>query len=66
MFDNRTHIGGEGGQPPRAVRYRIDEQAGTATLLESISDPVVPESMCCGTARRLTNGHWLIDWGTPR
>jgi hypothetical protein len=63
VFDNRSFLGGEAGQPPRAVRYRINQQAGTATLLESISDPAVPESICCGSARRLGNGHWLIDWG---
>jgi hypothetical protein len=45
------------------VRYRIDEQAGTATLLESISDPAVSSSHCCGSARRLEDGSWLIDWG---
>jgi hypothetical protein len=62
-FDNRSFLGGQAGQPPRAVRYRIDEQAGTATLLQSISDPAVPKTGCCGSARRLGNGDWLIDWG---
>jgi hypothetical protein len=62
VFDNRSY---QTGQAPRAVRYRIDEQAGTATLLQSISDPVVPESKCCGSARRLGNGDWLVDWGFP-
>jgi hypothetical protein len=51
------------GQPPRAVRYRIDQETGTATLLESITDPAVPRSNCCGSARRLGNGDWLIHWG---
>jgi hypothetical protein len=59
VFDNRTGL----SQPPRAVRYRIDEQARTATLLESISDPGDPSSICCGSARRLDNADWLIDWG---
>ena len=63
VFDNRSYVGGDAGQPPRAVRYRINEQAGTATLLESVSDPAVPESRCCGNARRVANGHWLINWG---
>ncbi len=48
------------------MRYRIDQQAGTATLLESVSDPAVPVSRCCGSARRLGNGHWLIDWGQSK
>jgi arylsulfotransferase ASST len=60
VFDNRTNLG---NKTPRAVRYRIDQAAGTATLLESITDPAVPASYCCGSARRLGNGDWLIDWG---
>jgi hypothetical protein len=65
VFDNRSRLGGQAGQAPRAVRYRIDEQAGTATLLESISDPAVPVSVCCGSARRVRGGDWLIAWGRP-
>ena len=45
------------------MRYRINRQAGTATLLESITDPDVPTSYCCGSARRLGNGNWLVGWG---
>ena len=62
VFDNRSFLPDQAAQP-RAVRYRIDEQAGTATLLQSISDPTVTTSACCGSARRLGNGDWLIDWG---
>ena len=60
VFDNRTNLA---DTTPRAVRYRIDEQAGTATLLQSITDPAVRDSHCCGSARRLDDGSWLIDWG---
>jgi arylsulfotransferase ASST len=60
VFDNRTTLG---YKAPRAVRYRIDQTTGTATLLQAISDPDVPFSNCCGSARRLGNGDWLIDWG---
>jgi hypothetical protein len=60
VFDNRTNL----GQPPRAVRFRINEQQRTATLLESITDPNVRSSACCGSARRLGNGDWLIDFGS--
>ena len=60
VFDNRN----DPGEPPRVVRFRIDEQAKTATLLQSISDPAVPETHCCGSARRLGNGDWLVSWGT--
>jgi hypothetical protein len=60
VFDNRTNLG---HKAPRAVRFRVDRQAGTATLLQSITDPAVPASYCCGSARRLGNGDWLISWG---
>jgi hypothetical protein len=60
VFDNRSRLP---DAAPRAVRFRIDEQAKTAALLESISDPGVRSSECCGSARRLPNGDWLIDWG---
>ena len=60
VFDNRTNLG---HRVPRAARFEIDRTAGTATLLESISDPDVPVSYCCGSSRRLDNGDWLIDWG---
>jgi Arylsulfotransferase (ASST) len=59
VFDNRRDL----GQAPRAVRFRIDERARTATLLQSITDPSVPESNCCGSARRMSGGDWLISWG---
>jgi hypothetical protein len=54
---------------PRAVRYSVDLAAGTATLIESVSDPAVGRSDCCGSALRLgaaSNSDWVADWGfTP-
>jgi hypothetical protein len=45
------------------VRFRINQDRGWATLLNRITDPDVPTSNCCGSARRLGNGDWLIAWG---
>ncbi len=59
IHDNFTDL----GKAPRAVRYRIDEQAGTARLVQSISDPEASSSICCGSSRRLPSGDWLIGWG---
>ena len=59
LFDNGTLR----DRPPRAVRYSIDRSARTATLLESVTDPAVRVSLCCGNARRLPGGHWAIAWG---
>ena len=62
VFDNRTDLG-KGEKQPRMARFKVNQQAGTATLMQSITDPDVSASGCCGSARRLANGDWLIDWG---
>jgi Arylsulfotransferase (ASST) len=59
VHDNRT--GSENG--PRAVRYRIDEAARTATQVEQVTDPGAALSLCCGSARRLPGGDWVMSWG---
>lgn len=59
LFDNGT----DRGRPPRALRFRIDSRARTATLLEQITDPRVTSSGCCGSARKLPGGDWVISWG---
>jgi arylsulfotransferase ASST len=59
LHDNRT--GTEFS--PRAVRYRIDEAARTATMIEQVVDPNVILSLCCGSARRLPGGNWVTSWG---
>jgi arylsulfotransferase ASST len=60
VFDDRTHLA---QRTPRAVRFRIDQGKGTATLVQSISDPKVRAADCCGSVRRLPNRDWLISWG---
>jgi hypothetical protein len=59
------HDNGTGrSRPPRGVRYRIDEAAKTAHLVEDVSDPdAVPESIFAGSARRLPGGDWVASWG---
>ena len=59
VFDNATTL----RRPPRVVRYRIDEEAGTATMVSSFRDRQVPLSSCCGSAQELPNGQWLVNWG---
>ncbi len=51
------------GRLPRALRFRIDTVHRTATLLESITDPRTAISGCCGSARRLAHGDWVMAWG---
>ena len=59
MFDNGTGR----GRGPRALRFRVDPNAMTATLLDRISDAAVTDSPCCGSARRLPGGNWVMSWG---
>ena len=58
------HDNGTGrGRLPRALRFRIDPSAMTATLVERLTDPDAGASICCGSARRLPGGHWVVSWG---
>jgi hypothetical protein len=59
LHDNGTGL----GRSPRALRFRIDPNGMTATLLEAIADPAATDSPCCGSARKLPGGHWVISWG---
>jgi hypothetical protein len=59
IFDNRTAL----TEPTRAVRYEINENKNTARLVESVTDPDVTASFCCGDARLLDSGDWMIGWG---
>jgi hypothetical protein len=64
LFDNGFHSSTALRHPPRGVRYAIDPGASTATLLEQIKNPTaLPSALCCGSARRLSGGDWLIGFG---
>jgi hypothetical protein len=60
VHDNGTND----NHAPRAVRYSIDPVAKTAKLVESVSDPQIPVSFCCGGARKLPTGDWVMSWGS--
>jgi Arylsulfotransferase (ASST) len=51
--------------PPRLVRYSIDTDAMTATLVEEVTDSATPitGAFCCGSARKLPGGNWEAGWG---
>jgi hypothetical protein len=54
------------GRPPRALAFSIDERARTARLLETIAYEGADDSVCCGGARKLPGGNWVVSWGhTP-
>jgi hypothetical protein len=45
------------------VEYRINEEAGTARLIDSFEDPTVDSTWCCGGARKTRNRGWIVAWG---
>jgi hypothetical protein len=53
------------GRPrrPRVVFYRLDLKRRTATYLDQLNDPEVTMSHCCGSAREIPGGGWLVSWG---
>jgi hypothetical protein len=59
LHDNRTGT----GLLPRALRLKLDESTRTATVIEELSDPGLVPSICCGSARRMTGGNWVMSWG---
>lgn len=61
LHDNQTNL----GRPPRGVRYRIDQGAMTATLVEDVRDNADPgyRSICCGSAGKLPGGNWVTSLG---
>jgi hypothetical protein len=50
-------------RPPYIVRYKIDTTNRTAEVVEEVQDARTLASVCCGSARRLAGGHWLVQWG---
>jgi Arylsulfotransferase (ASST)/Fibronectin type III domain len=59
LHDNGTNR----GRSPRAVRYRIDAGAKTATRVEQVADSAVTSASCCGSASKLPGGDWVTSWG---
>jgi outer membrane protein assembly factor BamB len=48
--------------PARALVLKIDETAGTATILQSYSVGIEVDYE--GSVRRQANGNWLVGWGS--
>jgi hypothetical protein len=59
VYDN----GKDRPRRPRVVFYRLDPTRGRATYLGQLNDPEVKTSHCCGSARQLAGGGWLVSWG---
>lgn len=48
---------------PRVVFYRLDLERGRAIYQGQLNDPEVTQSHCCGSAREMPGGGWLVSWG---
>lgn len=59
IFDN----GKDRPRRPRVVFYRLDLEQGKALYRGQLNDPEVKRSHCCGSARELNGGGWLVSWG---
>jgi arylsulfotransferase ASST len=59
VYDNGTLR----DRPPRALAFRIDLAKRTAKLTRSVDYARVGKSTCCGSARLLPDGHWVVSWG---
>jgi hypothetical protein len=59
IYDN----GKDRPRRPRVVFYRLDLERRTAIYEGQLNDPGVRTSHCCGSARQLPDGGWLVSWG---
>jgi Arylsulfotransferase (ASST) len=59
IYDN----GKDRPRRPRVVFYRLEPDQGRARYLGQLNDSEVRTSHCCGSARELPDGGWLVSWG---
>lgn len=45
------------------VFYRLEPEQWRARYLGQLNDSEVTTSHCCGSARELAGGGWLVSWG---
>lgn len=59
VYDN----GKDRPRRPRVVFYRLDLAQGRAIYTGQLNDSEVKTSHCCGSARQMAGGGWLVSWG---
>ncbi|HEX5930041.1 MAG TPA: arylsulfotransferase family protein [Solirubrobacterales bacterium] len=59
IYDN----GKDRPRRPRVAFYRLDLQKGRALYTGQLNDSEIKTSHCCGSARQLAGGGWLVSWG---
>jgi hypothetical protein len=58
-----VHDNGTGVRPPAIMRFQIDTVNRVAQVVEMVQDARVSSAPCCGSARWLPGGNWLVQWG---
>jgi Arylsulfotransferase (ASST) len=59
VFDNGVrHV-----RPPRVVQFRLNRARDSARLERAFGYGPAYAASCCGSARRLTGGDWVVSWG---
>lgn len=59
VFDNSK----DRPRRPRVVFYRLELGQRRAVYRGQLNDPQVQRSHCCGSAREMADGGWLVSWG---
>ena len=59
IFDNGT----TSNRNPRVLTLSIDEKNMKAKITHVVTGSSQSISSCCGTARELKDGAWLVNWG---
>jgi hypothetical protein len=59
VYDN----GKDRPRRPRVAFYRLDLPRSRATYTGQLNDSEVKTSHCCGSAREMAGGGWLVSWG---
>lgn len=59
VFDNGTTA----NRNPRVLVFDIDEVKKEATIEQVVTGSSQSISTCCGSARQLQDGSWMVNWG---
>ena len=57
-------VGAAGGEAYVEAELDVPDGFFDEEGLESLRDPEVTASLCCGSARKLGSGGWLVGWGS--
>jgi hypothetical protein len=59
IFGNGTYA----NRNPKVLEFKIEEAKLEAEIIRIYASTFQDRSNCCGSARKLNNGEWLVNWG---